>query len=71
MIARSVQGKLLVAAVFIVGIATGLLSSSMYHNRIVESAKAADSRPQNKTQAQPSISQLTTPNRILSVWPII
>jgi len=46
MITRSVQGKLLVAAVFIVGIATGVLSANIYHNRVVESAKAADNRPQ-------------------------
>jgi len=46
MIARSVQGKLLVAAVFIIGVATGLLSANVYRNRSVESAKAAvDTRP--------------------------
>jgi hypothetical protein len=46
MLTRSVQGKLLVAAVFIIGIATGVLSANIYHNRVVESAKAADNRPQ-------------------------
>lgn len=46
MLTRSVQGKLLVAAVFIIGIATGVLSANIYRNRLVEPAKAADTHPQ-------------------------
>jgi hypothetical protein len=46
MLTRSVQGKLLVAAVFMIGIATGVLSTNIYRNRVVESAKAADNHPQ-------------------------
>jgi hypothetical protein len=52
MITRSVQGKILVAAVFIVGIATGVLSANLYRSRVVESAKAADTRPQDRLSPQ-------------------
>jgi hypothetical protein len=48
MITRSVQGKLLVFAVFLVGIATGVLSANLYRNRIVESAKAAENPPRDR-----------------------
>jgi len=45
MITRTVQGKLLVLAVFVIGIATGVLSANIYRSRLVESAKAADNSP--------------------------
>src|SRR5437879_4460804 len=47
MITRSVQGKLLVLAICIVGIATGVLSANLYRTRVVESsAKPAETRQQ-------------------------
>ena len=51
-VARSVQGKLLVRAVFVIGIATGVLSANIYRNRIVESAKAADNPQQDHASPQ-------------------
>jgi len=52
MITRSVQGKLLVLAVFIIGIATGVLSANLYRSRVVESAKSVDNRPQDRLSPQ-------------------
>jgi hypothetical protein len=52
MIARSVQGKLLVLAVFIVGIATGVFSANLYRSRVVQPAKAAENRPEDHASPQ-------------------
>src|SRR5262249_24759679 len=52
MITRSVQGKLLVLAVFIFGIATGVLSANLYRSRVVASAKAPDTHQQDHLTPQ-------------------
>ena len=52
MITRSVQGKLLVLAVFLAGIATGVLSASIYRSRNVESARAADNHQKDNLTPQ-------------------
>ena len=52
MLARSVQGKLLVLTVFIFGIATGVLSANLYRSRIVQPAKAAENRPEDHLSPQ-------------------
>ena len=52
MITRSVQGKLLVFTVFVIGIATGVLSANLYRNRVVESAKAAENPRQDRLSPQ-------------------
>jgi len=51
MIARSLQGKLLVFAVFFIGIATGILSASFYRTHIVTDM---DARPNSNRQDRPS-----------------
>src|SRR5262245_38047657 len=52
MIARSMQGKLLVFAVFFIGIATGILSANFYRSRVVTDM---DARP-NTTRQQDHLS---------------
>jgi len=51
MITRSLQGKLLVLAVFLIGIATGILFTNLYHSRVVD-AKPADKAPHEQLTPQ-------------------
>ena len=48
MIARSLQGKLLVFAIFFIGIATGILSANFYRSRVT--AESDSKPPQNRQQ---------------------
>ena len=57
MITRSVQGKLLVLAVFLIGIATGVVSASIYRSCNVESARAADNHQQDNLTPQERFKQ--------------
>ena len=54
MIARSLQGKLLVFVVFFLGIATGILSANFYRNRVVTDmdARPNPSRQQDRLSPQ-------------------
>ena len=52
MITRSVQGKLLVVAVFMFGIATGVLSANLYRSRVMASAKPSDTHQQDRLTPQ-------------------
>ena len=46
MIARSIKAKLLVFAIFFVGIATGILLANFYTTRVSGSPDAANNSPQ-------------------------
>src|SRR5438045_3406952 len=54
MIARSMQGKLLVFAVFFIGIATGILSANFYRSHVVTDmdARPNPNRPQDRLSPQ-------------------
>src|SRR5436309_16102111 len=55
MIARSMQGKLLVFAVFLIGIATGILSANFYRRHVVTDVDArpnTTNRPQDRLSPQ-------------------
>jgi hypothetical protein len=49
MIARALQGKLLVFAIFFIGIATGVLSANFYRSRV---AADSDSKPSENRQQE-------------------
>jgi len=51
MITRSLQGKLLVFAVFLIGLAAGVLSANLYRSHVVD-AKQNDSHPQERLSPQ-------------------
>lgn len=57
MIARSAQGKLLVFFVFVIGIATGVLSANLYRTRVVESAKVMENPRQERLSPQDRFKQ--------------
>src|SRR5690349_12810960 len=54
MIARSLQGKLLVFAIFFLGMATGILSANFYRSRVVTDmdARPNPSRQQDRLSPQ-------------------
>jgi hypothetical protein len=50
MIARSVQGKIMVFAVFLIGIATGVLATNFYSTRVSEADSVRDVRGSRTSQ---------------------
>jgi len=57
-IARSVKGKIVVFAVFFIGIASGVLITNFYETRVTGSSLSVNDNPDRRSRAQRDISKV-------------